>query len=104
MAIRRRRSTVVSATRRSASCPAGLATRTSGSSSASASPSRTTATDRALRPGLAHHPERPLDVSRDTCAPRPVLAVRRERLLVARRQLGDDPLLDLVERRARGGF
>src|SRR5262245_47174058 len=49
---------------------------------------------------LADHRERALDVRGQAGPPWPVLAVGRERLLVSRRQLGGDALLDLVECRA----
>src|SRR5207237_7183430 len=52
--------------------------------------------------GLAHHPERALDVGGEAGAPGPIVAVGGERLFVAGRQLRGDALLDLVERGAGG--
>src|SRR6202008_631794 len=55
-------------------------------------------------PGLADHRECALDVGGSPGAPGTIVVVRRERLFVARRELGDDPLLDLVDGRAGRGF
>src|SRR2546421_10031289 len=49
---------------------------------------------------LAHHRVRPLDVAEHARSPRPVVAVRREGLLVGRRERGGHALLDLLERGA----
>src|SRR5437867_3822960 len=53
-------------------------------------------------PPLTHHRERALDVGQHARAPRPIVAVRGERLLVSRGELRGDALLDLVERGAGG--
>src|SRR6266540_6772300 len=67
-------------------------------------PSQGSGARRSASHQLAHHTVRALHVGGQARAPRPVIAVGGERLLVGRRQLRGDPLLDLVEAGAPGDF